>query len=96
MQSVNVPPTSIQNSQGFMRLRDRWEDVGRSIKQLILGTYMVWDARRLRLCERYFEAHDPGDLADGAPTGACPYRAQTLSRDHSIPESIQAPGRFPT
>ena len=80
----------------FMRLRDRWEDVGRSIKQLILGTYMVWDARRLRLCERYFEAHDPGDLADGAPTGACPYRAQTLSRDHSIPESIQAPGRFPT
>ena len=78
----------------FMRLRDRWEDVGRSIKQLILGTYMVWDARRLRLCERYFAAHDPADFADGAPTGACPYRAQDLSLDHSIPESIQTSGRY--
>ena len=39
-----------------LRLRDRWEDVWRSIVQLVLGTYMVWDARRLRLCERYFEA----------------------------------------
>ena len=40
----------------FMRVRDRWEDVGRSLVQLVLGTYMVWDARRLRLCERHFEA----------------------------------------
>jgi hypothetical protein len=39
----------------FLRLRDRWEDVWRSMVQLVLGTYMVWDARRLRLCERYFE-----------------------------------------
>ncbi len=38
-----------------LRLRDRWEDVGRSITQLVLGTYMVWDARRQRLCARYFE-----------------------------------------
>jgi hypothetical protein len=37
-----------------MHLRDRWEDVGRSMTQLVLGTYMVVDARRLRLCERYF------------------------------------------
>ena len=39
----------------FLRLRDRWEDVWRSIVQLVLGTYMVWDARRLRLCERHFD-----------------------------------------
>jgi Cytochrome P450 len=39
----------------FMALRDRWEDVWRSVVQLILGTYMVWHARRLRLCQRYFE-----------------------------------------
>jgi hypothetical protein len=45
----------------LFRLRDQWEDVWRSITQLILGTYMVWDARRLRLCERYFEAQDQKD-----------------------------------
>jgi hypothetical protein len=38
-----------------MRVRDRWEDVWRSLVQLVLGTYMVWDARRQRLCERHFE-----------------------------------------
>jgi hypothetical protein len=39
-----------------LRVRDRWEDVWRSLVQFVLGTYMVWDARRLRLCERHFEA----------------------------------------
>jgi hypothetical protein len=39
----------------WLRLRDTWEDVGRSVTQLVLGTYMVRDARRRRLCERYFE-----------------------------------------
>jgi hypothetical protein len=39
----------------FLSIRDRWEDVGRSFVQLTLGTFMVWDARRLRLCQRYFE-----------------------------------------
>jgi cytochrome P450 len=39
----------------FAAVRDHWEDVGRSVLQLVLGTYMVWDARRLRLCERHFE-----------------------------------------
>jgi hypothetical protein len=48
----------------LVRVRDRWEDVWRSLVQLVLGTYMVWDARRLRLCERHFEA------AEGTP--ACP------------------------
>ncbi|MBP2330230.1 hypothetical protein JOF56_010615 [Kibdelosporangium banguiense] len=39
----------------FMRLRDRWEDVSRSLTQLVLGSYMVWDARRHQLCRRYFD-----------------------------------------
>lgn len=41
-----------------VRLRDRWEDLWRSLVQVVLGGYMVWDARRLRLCTRYFEAAD--------------------------------------
>ncbi|RAY16177.1 cytochrome P450 [Actinomadura craniellae] len=51
-----------------MRLRDRWEDVWRGLVQLVLGTYMVWDARRLRPCERHF-ATTPGDRPEGA---GCP------------------------
>ncbi|SEG90935.1 Cytochrome P450 [Nonomuraea solani] len=39
----------------YMRVRDRWEDVWRSLVQLVLGTYMVWDARRQRLCGRHFD-----------------------------------------
>jgi hypothetical protein len=39
----------------YLRLRDRWEDVWRSHVQLVLGTYMVWHARRLQLCTKYFE-----------------------------------------
>lgn len=42
----------------LMRLRDRWADVPRSLTQLVLGTYMVWDARRQRLCQRYFADQD--------------------------------------
>jgi hypothetical protein len=38
----------------LLRLRDRWEDVWRSLVQLGLGTYMVWDARRSRPAARYF------------------------------------------
>lgn len=37
-----------------MRLWDRWEDVWRSLVQLVLGGYMVWDARRQALCARHF------------------------------------------
>ena len=43
----------------YLRIRDRWEDVWRSLVQLVLGTYMVWHARRLRLCARYFEGSPP-------------------------------------
>ena len=42
----------------LLRVRDRWEDVWRSLVQLVLGTYMVWDARRLRLCHNYFAAQE--------------------------------------
>lgn len=44
----------------FIRVRDRWEDVWRSVVQLVLGTYMVWHARRLRLCQRYFDKQEIG------------------------------------
>jgi cytochrome P450 len=44
----------------LQRLRDRWEDVWRSVVQLVLGTYMVWDARRLRLCRTHFAAQEAG------------------------------------
>ncbi|WP_062428400.1 cytochrome P450 [Herbidospora daliensis] len=37
-----------------MAVRDRWEDVWRSLVQLVLGAYMVWDARRQALCARHF------------------------------------------
>jgi hypothetical protein len=39
----------------LMRWRDAWADVGRSVVQLCLGTVMVLDARRQRLCTSYFE-----------------------------------------
>ena len=37
-----------------MRRTDRWADVGRSLRQLVLGTWMVVDARRQKLCSTYF------------------------------------------
>jgi hypothetical protein len=42
-----------------MRVRDRWEDVSRSLVQLALGTYMVLDARHQRLCQNYFATAAP-------------------------------------
>jgi hypothetical protein len=45
----------------LLRLRDRWEDVWRSMVQLVLGSYMVWDARRQGLCQRYFAALQPAE-----------------------------------
>jgi len=38
-----------------MRTQDRWADVGRSVTQLVFGTWMVVDARRQKLCATYFE-----------------------------------------
>ncbi|RDI60348.1 cytochrome P450 [Nocardia pseudobrasiliensis] len=41
------------------RWRDRWETVPRSLIQLVLGSWMVYDARRKRLCENYFADRQP-------------------------------------
>jgi hypothetical protein len=62
-----VPPSAGRARRaavlGWLRVRDRWEDVWRSLVQLVLGGYMVWDARRQRLCARYFETAAPvGDV----------------------------------
>jgi cytochrome P450 len=38
----------------WLKVRDRWEDVWRSLAQLVFGTYMVLDARRQALCTTYF------------------------------------------
>ena len=38
-----------------MRALDRWANVGRSVTQLVFGTWMVVDARRQKLCATYFE-----------------------------------------
>jgi cytochrome P450 len=43
-----------------MRLSDQWAAIPRSIVQLILGTYMVWDARRQGLCRNYFATTSGG------------------------------------
>ncbi len=46
----------------LMRVLDRWEDVWRSVVQLVLGTAMVLHAHRLRLAGRYFETHQPQEI----------------------------------
>jgi hypothetical protein len=55
--SSQLPARTRRVLLAFLRARDRWEDVWRSVVQLALGSYMVWHARRLRLCQRYFEEH---------------------------------------
>ncbi|WBB53601.1 cytochrome P450 [Verrucosispora sp. WMMD573] len=47
------PPGRVRLS--VMRWGDRWSDVWRSLVQLVLGTWMVLDARRQRLCASHFE-----------------------------------------
>jgi hypothetical protein len=66
----------------FMHVRDQWEDVGRSLLQLVLGTYMIWDARRLRLCETYFNSNMDRNLGK-SPAG--PYAAG------NVPEAASSP-----
>ncbi|MEV6496860.1 cytochrome P450 [Streptomyces prunicolor] len=51
-----------------MRLADSWEGVWRSLVQLVLGSYMVWDARRQGLCRNYFAASSGGS-ATSVPAG---------------------------
>jgi hypothetical protein len=81
-----LPPYRIAAVRLFLRIRDRWEDVGRSLLQLVLGTWMVLDARRQRPTERWFAAHDTqgrplaasdggsgGSGTPGEPADRCPY-----------------------
>lgn len=50
-------PGPSRSRLALMRLGDRWEEVWRSVIQLALGSFMVWDARRLALCRTYFAEH---------------------------------------
>jgi Cytochrome P450 len=43
----------------WLWIRDRTEDLWRPVVQLVLGSYMVWDANRLKLSDRYFTTHGP-------------------------------------
>lgn len=63
---VGAPPPSA-GRLALMKLGDRWEDVWRSLAQLLFGTFMVWDARRLALCRRYFAAHPEHQPAPTLP-----------------------------
>jgi hypothetical protein len=65
-----------------MRLRDRWEDVSRSVIQLLFGSYMVWHARRLRLCERYFDVlgMDAASPDERGAASGCPMTASGQGR----------------
>jgi hypothetical protein len=65
-----------------MRICDRWEDVWRSVVQLLFGTYMVWHARRRRPCQRYFDmqATESEATEDRIPTSKCPMKAATHGR----------------
>jgi len=72
----------------WMRVRDRWEDVSRSVVQLVLGTYMVWDARRQKLCQNYFDVQ-PSQHTDSMPPAVarqesvmtgCPHRDSSRVR----------------
>ncbi|MEV8608824.1 cytochrome P450 [Amycolatopsis sp. NPDC051373] len=55
-----TPRGSARSTRGplaYLAVRDRWEDVWRSLAQLVFGTYMVLDARHKRLCVNYFANH---------------------------------------
>jgi hypothetical protein len=58
-------PPRLALALAVMRARDRWEDVWRSLEQVVLGSYMVWDARRRRLCQRHFDGAAPRVSAPG-------------------------------
>jgi hypothetical protein len=69
--SVPPEPHARERLLAAMRAREPWEDAGRSVLQLVLGTFMVLDARRLRLCQRYFEAGHEATPPRAKPSG-CP------------------------
>ncbi|GAA3747975.1 cytochrome P450 [Salinactinospora qingdaonensis] len=60
--AMGVAPARRRFRLAAMRLADRWAAVPRSLVQLLLGSYMVWDAQRQGLCRNYF-ATPPGGPA---------------------------------
>jgi hypothetical protein len=64
--SGGIGRVRIVGSLTYVRLRDRVEDVWRSLAQLGFGSYMVWDARRQSLCTSYF-ASLSSDRAGSSP-----------------------------
>jgi hypothetical protein len=80
-----LPALRLAAVRAFLRFRDRWEDVGRSLAQLVLGTWMVLDARRLRLAERHFAAQDAQDAQE----------AQDAREAQGGPDLPRAPGGDP-
>ncbi|NUS13785.1 MAG: cytochrome P450 [Streptomyces sp.] len=58
----------------WLRVRDRWEDVGRSLLQFVLGAVMVADARRLRPARTWFATHDTEGRPLDPPGPRCPVR----------------------
>jgi hypothetical protein len=79
-----LPRYQVAAVLAFLRLRDRWEDVGRSLLQFALGSWMVVDARRTRMTQTWFADHDTqgrplkhevaaGDGGPAAPPPGCPY-----------------------
>jgi len=72
----------------WMRVVDLWENVGLSLVQLVLGTIMVIHARRLRLCQRYFETVDANAAAEAARLQvACEHQDSHERRSHQTPPS---------
>jgi hypothetical protein len=66
----------------WIRIRDGWEDVTRSAVQLALGSYMVWHARRLRMCQRYFERQARDDSGKTCPVNAQSSAESSLQSMH--------------
>ena len=72
----------------FVRLRDRWEDVGRSLLQFVLGSWMVADARRQGMARTWFAGHDTQGrpLADGSgPREDAPHGGTAAARPTGCP-----------
>lgn len=53
--TIKIPALIKYTVLGWILCRDKWEDVFRSLKQLFLGTFMVWHAKQLKLTDRYFD-----------------------------------------
>jgi hypothetical protein len=80
-----LPRGQVRAAMIALRLRDRWEDVGRSLLQFVLGTWMVVDARRLRPAETWFARHDTQGRPLGAPDPAPAPAAEPPAESASEP-----------